>query len=152
LFVDQTDSSFNHTNTPSFTPIHVLLRCRICDNINAEFMLPVSRWDMIKGEFFIPTPLPCQRHNLTTIKNCSTDVYYPGDNFLKIPIVVCKLYKITVETTTYFFGAKTNNNYTHHLQCLHWHTPRRKICTRKNLNLSQQQQILHLFKLHLGSC
>ena len=39
----------------------------------------------------------------------------PSDNFIKIPITTCELYKTTSETTTYFFGAKTNGNHTYHL-------------------------------------
>ena len=35
-------------------------------------------------------------------------MYYPNENFLKGPITTCEVY----ETTTYFFGAKTNDNYT----------------------------------------
>ena len=45
----------------------------------------------------------------------SADVYYPSDNFIKIPITTCEFYKTTSETTTYFFGAKTNDNHTYHL-------------------------------------
>ena len=70
---------------------------------------------MIKGEFYIPKPSQCVRHNTTSIINCSADVYYPSDNFIKIPITTCELYKTTSETTTYFFGAKTNDNHTYHL-------------------------------------
>ena len=53
-------------------------------------------------------------NTLSTI-NCSADVYYPSDNFIKTSIITCKLYETTSETTTYLFGTKTNYNHTHHL-------------------------------------
>ena len=40
------------------------------------------------------------------------DVYFSSENFLKLPITTCEIYETTAETTTYFFGAKTNNNHT----------------------------------------
>ena len=82
---------------------------------NASLVLPACHENMIKGEFYIPKPLQFVRHNTASLMNCSADVYYPSDNFIKIPITTCELYETTSETTTYFFGAKTNNNHTHHL-------------------------------------
>ena len=81
----------------------------------ASLVLPVCHENIIKGEFYIPKPLQCVRHNTTSTINCSADEYYPRDNFIKIPITTCELYETNSETTTYFFGAKTNNNHTHHL-------------------------------------
>ena len=70
---------------------------------------------MIKREFYISKPLQCVRHNTTSMVNCSADLYYPSDTFIKIPITTCEFYETTSETTNYFFGAKTNNNHSHHL-------------------------------------
>ena len=92
----------------------LLLLC-IVQASGAGLVLPICHENMIKGEFCIPKPLQCVRHNTTSIINCSADVYYPSDNFIKIPITTCELYKTTSETTTYFFGAKTNDNHTYHL-------------------------------------
>ena len=92
----------------------LLLLC-IVQASGAGLVLPICHENMIKREFYIPKPLQCVRHNTTSIINCSADVYYPSDNFIKIPITTCELYKTTSETTTYFFGAKTNNNHTYHL-------------------------------------
>ena len=89
----------------------LLLLC-IVQASGAGLVLPICHENMIKGEFYIPRPLQCVRHNTTSIINCSADVYYPSDNFIKIPITTCELYKTTSETTTYFFGAKTNDNHT----------------------------------------
>ena len=92
----------------------LLLLC-IVQASGAGLVLPICLQNMIKGEFYIPKPLQCVRHNTTSIINCSADVYYPSDNFIKISIITCELYKTTSETTTYFFGAKTNDNHTYHL-------------------------------------
>ena len=92
----------------------LLLLC-IVQASGAGLVLPICHENMIKEEFYTPKPLQCVRHNTTSIINCSADVYYPSDNFIKIPITTCELYKTTSETTTYFFGAKTNDNHTYHL-------------------------------------
>ena len=92
----------------------LLLLC-IVQASGAGLVLPICHESMIKGEFYIPKTLQCVRHNTTSIINCSADVYYPSDNFIKILITTCELYKTTSETTTYFFGAKTNDNHTYHL-------------------------------------
>ena len=42
-------------------------------------------------------------------------MYYPCENFLKVPILTCELYT-TAETTTYFLEAKVDVN---HIRPLH---------------------------------
>ena len=92
---------------------------------------------MVKGKFYIPKPSPCIRHKTTSIVNCSADEHYPNENFLKVPITTCEVYETTDETTTYFFGTKTNNNYTKPLKppsvavCTDWsHSLQSSCCGR----------------------
>ena len=84
----------------------------LCVNHIFSLMLPVCHDNMVKGEFYIPKPSPCIRHKTTSVVNCSADVHYPNENFLKMPTTTCETYETIAETTTYFFGAKTNNNHT----------------------------------------
>ena len=94
-----------HASTCCFT-LCLLLFLHIAQSI--ALLLPVCHDNRVKGEFYIPKPSPCIRHKTTFIVNCSAHVYYPNKNFLKVPITTCEVH----ETTTYFFMAKTNNNYT----------------------------------------
>ena len=96
-----------HTRACCFTLC--LLFLYIAQSI--ALLLPVCHDNMVKGEFYIPKP-SCIRHKTTSIVNCSANVYYPNENFLKVLITTCEIYETTAETTTYFFGVKTNNNYT----------------------------------------
>ena len=84
----------------------------LCVNHIFNFVLPVCHGNMVKGEFYISKPSPCIRHKTTSIVNCNADVYYPNENFLKVPITTCEIYETNAETTTFFFGAKTNDNHT----------------------------------------
>ena len=84
----------------------------LCFRLLSALMLPVCHENMIKGEYYIPKPTQCIRHQTTSIVNCSADVYYPSANFQKITITSCEMYETTAETTFYFFGAKVNNNHT----------------------------------------
>ena len=71
-------------------------------------VLPVCNENLIRGEFYIPNHSPCVRHKTMSVINCSAGIYYPSDNFLKILVIICELYETFTETTTHFFGAKTN--------------------------------------------
>ena len=70
---------------------------------------------MIKGEFYIPKPLQCVRHNMTSTINCSADVHYPSDNFKKFPSQSANFMKRIQKQQLIFLGAKTNNNHKHYL-------------------------------------
>ena len=83
----------------------------LCMNHNFSSVLPVCHDTMIKGEFFISKPSQCIRHETTSIVNGSANMYYPNENFLKVPISTCEIYETTAESTTYFLEAKTNNKH-----------------------------------------
>ena len=85
-----------HTSTSYFTLC--LLFLYLTQSI--ALLHPVYNENLIKGEFYIPNHSPCVRHKTMSVITYSADIYYPSDNFLKIPIITCELYETFTETTT----------------------------------------------------
>ena len=107
-----------------------------------SLVVPLCQENRFRREYYIPDPPKCIKPKTTLTINCSADVYYPNDNYLKIPITTCEMYETTSETTYYFFGAKINKQHTQPLSapsvvaCADWARKSQSACRGKLIKQS----------------